>query len=71
MPEYSFEITPAGIRMDANGFRGGECLKELDDIRQMLENLGIETTVTDQDLKREAMLASGRSTTQTNRGMKQ
>jgi hypothetical protein len=71
MPEYTFEITPEGIKMDAKGFRGGECLKELAEIQTMLAALGVETAITGQDLKREAMLASGGTQTQKNREVRE
>lgn len=57
--ELIIEITPEGIKIEAAGFTGGACLAELDEFRKMLAELGIETDVSDQQLKREAMLASG------------
>ncbi len=55
--EYRIEITPDGIKLDAKGFKNKACLKELAEIERMLKDLGIETNLTDQKLKREAMLA--------------
>jgi len=55
--EYEIEITPQGIRLDARGFQNKACLKELAEIERMLKDLGIETTLGDQKLKRESMLA--------------
>ena len=50
--EYEIEITPQGIRLDARGFQNKACLKELAEIERMLKDLGIETTLGDQKLKR-------------------
>jgi uncharacterized protein (UPF0128 family) len=55
--EYNIEITPDGIKLDAKGFPNKSCLKELAEIERMLKDLGIETELADQNLKREAMLA--------------
>lgn len=55
--EYLIDITPDGISMNATGFRDRACLKELAEIERMLKDLGIETSLVDQKLKREAMLA--------------
>lgn len=57
--EYRIEITPDGIKLDAKGFQNKACLKELAEIERMLKDLGIETELASQDLKREAMLAEG------------
>lgn len=55
--EYEIEITPDGIKLDAKGFQNKACLKELAEIERMLKDLGIETELVNQNLKREAMLA--------------
>jgi uncharacterized protein (UPF0128 family) len=55
--EYTIEITPDGIKLDATGFPNKSCLKELAEIERMLKDLGIETELVNQNLKREAMLA--------------
>jgi len=61
--EYTIEITPDGIKLDAKGFQNKACLKELAEIERMLKDLGIETELVNQNLKREAMLADNTSQT--------
>jgi hypothetical protein len=63
MTEYEIEITKDGIKLEAKGFHGKTCLQELAEIERQLKVLGIDTELVSQDLKREAMFASGVSET--------
>jgi hypothetical protein len=50
---YSVKYTPKGISIDADGFVGGACEKELEDILRFLKSAGINTSVEDKKKKAE------------------
>lgn len=50
-----FTITPDGMKIDADGYVGGACMKDLDDLTKFLkENGGIGMEQTDQKKKPQA-----------------
>ena len=53
MRKYVVDITPDSITIDASGFSGNACIKELDEIKRILAEIGIETNITDQKKKSE------------------
>jgi len=50
---YMVKYTPKGISIDADGFVGGACEKELDDILRFLKSVGISTSIEDKKKKAE------------------
>lgn len=56
------EITPKGLKVEASGYAGKECQKDLEDLEAFLKAEGIDIRLTDQKLKAEAYATA----TQTN-----
>jgi hypothetical protein len=52
----SITVTDKGVQIDAEGFKDGACLKDLDKILISLKNIGISVNITDQRLKPEGMI---------------
>lgn len=52
--KYQIKYTPKGISIDASGFAGGACEKELDDILRFLKSVGIDTSIEDKKKKAES-----------------
>lgn len=65
---YQIEYTPNGIRIDADGFKGGACEKELEEIQKFLADHGIETGIEDKKKKAESFSTDFSTNTSTNRG---
>ena len=53
MRKYVVDITPDGISIEASGFIGNACLKELDEFQRILAEVGIKTDLTNQKKKAE------------------
>jgi len=61
--ELEVEISPDGIKVEAKGYKGGMCLKDLEKIVQGLAGLGITMEQTEQQKKPE-FYQSARNTQQ-------
>lgn len=54
MPEMEIIITPEGeIKIEAAGYKGGSCLKDLDEYRKHMAAGGVTTDIKDQKKKPE------------------
>jgi hypothetical protein len=55
MQKITITITPDGMKVDAEGFTGGQCIVEQDALENFLRQKGIEQTGKDQKKKLEQM----------------
>lgn len=53
--QIKITITPDGMKIDAEGFTGGKCLKVQEDLEKFMQNAGISATGKQQKKKLELM----------------
>ena len=68
MPEIILSVTPDGMKLEAKGYTGGECLKDLEAVKKELaEKYGIHMEQKDQKLKAEYHTVKEQSKIETRR----
>lgn len=52
-------VSDEGIKVDAGGFKNGQCLVEMEQMLKYLKSIGIETSDLEQKMKSEAYIGAG------------
>ena len=58
MPEMEIIITPEGMTIDASGYRGKDCIKDLEKFVAEMKKHGVSVIITNQNKKSESRMLS-------------